>query len=63
MLTTDYTMPNCNREYSGSILGDILDLQLHGYSDAAFTNAVNRELTFSYIYKLAGGLVLYKLNK
>jgi len=24
---------------------------------------VNRKLTFSYIYKLAGGLVSHKLNK
>ena len=28
-----------------------------------FADAVNRKLTFSYIYKLAGGPVLYKLSK
>ena len=59
----DYTTPSCNREYSGSVLGDIPNLQLYGYSDAAFTNSVNKKLTSSYIYKLAGGLVLYKLSK
>ena len=63
MLTTDHTTPSCNREYSGSTLGDIPNLQLHGYSDAAFTNSVNRKLTSSYIYKLIGGPVLYKLSK
>ena len=62
-MTTDYTTPNCNKEYSGSVLGDIPDLQLYGYSDAAFTDLVDRKLIFSYIYKLAGGLVLYKLSK
>ena len=63
MLTMDYTTPSYNREYSGSVLSNILDLQLYGYSDAAFANLVNRKLTFSYIYKLISGLVLYKLNK
>ena len=62
-MTTDYTIPNCNREYSGSVLNNIPDLQLYGYSDAAFTDLVNRKLTFSYIYKLAGSPVLYKLSK
>ena len=56
-------MPNCNREYSRSILSDIPDLQLYGYSNAAFIDAVNRKLTSGYIYKLVGGLVLYKLSK
>jgi hypothetical protein len=28
-----------------------------------FADAVNRKLTSSYIYKLVGGLVLYKLSK
>jgi hypothetical protein len=28
-----------------------------------FANLVNRKSTFGYIYKLAGGLVLYKLSK
>ena len=28
-----------------------------------FTDSVNRKLTSSYIYKLAGGPVLYKLSK
>ena len=59
----DYTTPNFNREYSGSILSNIPDLQLYGYSDAVFTDTVNKKLTFNYIYKLAGGLVLYKLSK
>jgi hypothetical protein len=59
----DYNTPNCNREYSGSALGNIPNLQLYGYSDAAFANVVDRKLTSSYIYKLAGGLVLYKLSK
>ena len=56
-------MPSCNKEYSRSTLGDIPDLQLHGYSDAAFADSVNRKSTSSYIYKLAGGPVLYKLSK
>ena len=59
----DHTTPSCNKEYSGSTPGDIPDLQLHGYSNAAFTDLVNRKLTFSYIYKLAGGPVLYKSSK
>ena len=59
----DYTTPNYNREYSGSVLGNIPDLQLYSYSDAVFADAVNRKLTSSYIYKLAGSLVLYKLSK
>jgi hypothetical protein len=59
----DYTTPNCNREYSGSALGDIPNLQLYGYSDAAFADAVDRKLTSGYIYKLAGGPVLHKLSK
>ena len=59
----DYTIPSCNREYSGSVLGDIPDLQLHGYSNAAFTDSVNRKSTSGYIYKLAGGLVSHKLSK
>ena len=59
----DYIMPNYNREYSGSALGDIPNLQLYSYSDAAFINAADRKLTSSYIYKLMGGLVLYKLSK
>jgi hypothetical protein len=62
-LTTDYTTPSCNKEYSGSTPGDIPDLQLHSYSDVAFANSINRKLTSGYIYKLAGGLVLYKLSK
>ena len=62
-MTTDHTTPNCNREYSGSVLGDILDLQLYSYSDSAFTDSVDRKLTFGYIYKLISGPVLYKLNK
>jgi len=28
-----------------------------------FANAVNRKLTFGYIYKLAGSLVSHKLSK
>ena len=56
-------MPSCNREYSGSVLGNIPDLQLYGYSDAVFANSVNRKSTSGYIYKLIGGLVLYKLSK
>ena len=56
-------MPSYNREYSGSTPGDIPDLQLYSYSDAAFANSVDRKSTSSYIYKLAGGPVLYKLNK
>jgi hypothetical protein len=63
VLTIDYTTPSCNREYSGSILSNIPNLQLHGYSNAAFANLVNRKLTSGYIYKLIGGLVLYKLSK
>ena len=59
----DYTTPNYNREYSGSLLGNIPNLQLHGYSDTAFADIVDRKLTSSYIYKLAGSLVLYKLSK
>ena len=62
-LTTDYTTPNCNKKYSRSVLGNIPNLQLYSYSNAAFTNSVNRKSTFGYIYKLAGGLVLYKLSK
>ena len=60
---TDHTTPNCNREYSGSPPGDIPDLQLHGYSDAAFADAVNRKLTSGYVYKLAGGPVSHKSSK
>ena len=63
MLTIDYTTPSYNREYSGSVLGNIPNLQLYGYSDAAFADLVNRKSTSGYIYKLAGGLVLYKLSK
>ena len=59
----DHTTPNCNKEYSGSVLGNIPNLQLYSYSNAAFTNLVNKKLTSGYIYKLASGLVLYKLNK
>ena len=59
----DYTTPNCNREYSRSVLGNIPNLQLHSYNNTAFANTVNRKLTFSYIYKLAGSLVLYKSSK
>ena len=62
-MTTDHTTPNCNKEYSGSVLGNIPNLQLHSYSDAAFTDLVNRKLTSGYIYKLISGPVLYKLNK
>jgi len=62
-LAIDHTTPNCNREYSRSVLGDIPDLQLHGYSDAAFTDAVDRKLTSGYIYKLVGSLVSHKLSK
>ena len=62
-LAIDHITPNCNREYSGSTLGDIPDLQLHGYSDSAFANSVNRKSTSGYIYKLAGGPVLHKLSK
>ena len=36
---------------------------LHSYSDTAFANSVDRKLTSNYIYKLVGGLVLYKLSK
>ena len=63
MTTTNHTTPSYNREYSGSTLGNIPDLQLHGYSNAAFTDLVNRKSTSGYIYKLAGGLVLHKLSK
>ena len=56
-------MPSYNREYSGSALGNIPDLQLYGYSNAAFTDSVNRKSTSGYIYKLVGGPVLYKLSK
>ena len=59
----DHTTPNCNKEYSGNTLGDILDLQLHGYSNAVLADLVNRKSTSSYIYKLAGGPVSYKLSK
>ena len=55
---TDYTTPNCNREYSRSALGNIPNLQLHGYSDAAFADAADRKLTSSYIYKLSKQLIL-----
>ena len=63
MSTMDYTMPSCNKEYSRSVLGNIPNLQLYGYSDVGFANLVDRKLIFSYIYKLVSGLVLYKLNK
>ena len=63
MLITDCTTSSCNREYSGSILGNIPNLQLYSYSDAAFADLVDRKLISGYIYKLAGGLVLYKLSK
>jgi hypothetical protein len=63
VLITDYITPNCNREYSGNVLGDIPDLQLYSYSNAAFANSINKKLIFSYIYKLAGGPILCKLNK
>ena len=59
----DYTTSSYNREYSRSVLGNIPDLQLYGYSDAAFADSVNKKSTSGYIYKLAGGLVLYKLSK
>ena len=59
----DYTTPNCNREYSKSVLGNIPNLQLYSYNNTAFANTVNRKSTFSYIYKLAGSPVLYKLSK
>ena len=62
-MTIDYTTPNCNREYNRSTLGNILNLQLHGYSDTAFADLVNRKLTSGYIYKLAGGSVSHKLSK
>ena len=61
--TTDHTTPNCNKEYSGSAPGDIPNLQLHGYSNTAFTDSVNRKSTSSYIYKLAGGPVSHKSSK
>jgi hypothetical protein len=63
VLTTDYTTPNCNKEYSRSTPGDIPDLQLYGYSDAAFANLVDRKLTSGYIYKLVGGPVSHKSSK
>ena len=63
MSITDHTTPNYNREYSRSILSNIPNLQLYSYSNAAFADLVNRKSTSSYIYKLAGGLVLYKLSK
>ena len=59
----DYTTPSYNREYSGSVLGNIPNLQLHSYSNAAFADSVNRKSTSGYIYKLAGGPVLYKSSK
>ena len=62
-LITDHTTPSCNKEYSGSTPGDIPDLQLHGYSDAAFADSVDKKSTSSYIYKLAGGPVLHKSSK
>jgi len=60
---TDHTTPNCNREYSESLPGNIPDLQLHSYSDAAFADTVDRKLTSGYIYKLAGGPVSHKSSK
>ena len=63
MTTTNHTTPSYNREYSGSTLGNIPDLQLHGYSDAAFADTVNRKSTSGYIYKLAGGPVSHKSSK
>ena len=63
MLTIDYTTPSYNREYNRSVLGNIPNLQLHSYSDTAFADSVNKKSTSGYIYKLAGGLVLYKLSK
>ena len=63
MSTIDHTTPSYNKEYNRSTPGNIPDLQLHGYSDAVFANSVNRKSTSGYIYKLAGGLVLYKLSK
>ena len=62
-MITDHTTPNCNKEYSGSAPGDIPDLQLHGYSDAAFADSVDRKSTSGYIYKLAGGPVSHKSSK
>ena len=62
-LTTDHTTPNCSKEYSGSAPGNIPDLQLHGYSDAALADSVNRKSTSSYIYKLTGSPVSYKSSK
>ena len=61
--TTDYTTPNCNKEYSRSAPGNIPNLQLYGYSDAAFADSVDRKSTSSYIYKLAGGPVSHKSSK
>ena len=60
---TEHTTPNYNREYSRSTLNDIPDLQLHSYSNAAFTDAVNRKSTSGYIYKLVGGPVSHKSSK
>ena len=62
-MTIDYTTLNCNKEYSRSVPGNIPDLQLYGYSDAAFADLVDRKSTSSYIYKLAGSPVLYKSSK
>ena len=59
----DHITPNYNKEYSGSLLGDIPDLQLHGYSDAAFADSVDRKLISGYIYKLVSGLVSHKSTK
>ena len=63
VLATDHTTPSCNKEYSRSALGNIPDLQLHSYSNAAFTDTVNRKSTSGYIYKLVGGPVSHKLSK
>ena len=63
MSATDYTTPNCNKEYSRNLLGNIPDLQLYGYSNTAFTDAVDRKSTSSYIYKLVGGSVSHKSSK
>ena len=59
----DHTTPNYNREYGGNAPGNIPDLQLHDYSNAAFTDTVDRKSTSGYIYKLAGGLVSHKSSK
>ena len=63
MSATDYFTLNCNREFSKSILSNIPNLQLYGYSDVVFTDIINKKLTFSHIYKLVNGPVIYKLNK